>query len=337
MDCPLDVVSWFGAVQAQDYAAALWAVGQRTRAPSARALEDALADGSLVRTWPLRGTLHFVAARDARWVLALTGTRVVARAARRFAQLGLVAGVGARAREAFTRALAGGRRLTRAELRRGLEEAGVDASGQRGYQLLWRCAIEGVICPGPRRGKQPTFVLLDEWLPPASPMTREEALAELARRYFQAHGPATLPDFTWWSGLAAAEARRAAELAGQDIVASDDGLRSARTPADATAPRGARLLPAFDEYLVGYRDRAAVLDPAHARRVNAGGGILGPTVVLNARVAGTWKRTLARTRVSVQARLFRAPAPAQRRALEAAAAAYGRYLELPVELSLEVG
>ena len=232
-DHPADTVAWFGAVQAQDYASALWAVGQRTLGGTERSVEQALADGRIVRTWPLRGTLHLVAARDVHWLLALLGPRVVARSARRFAQLGLDERVVERAKHAFVRALAGGARLTRPEMRRVLDGAGVDTSGQRGYHLLWRCAVDGLLCLGPRQGKQHTFVLLDEWVPPGPTWTRDEALAEVARRYAQAHGPATLRDLTWWSGLAAAEARRAVALAGNGLVAHDGALGSPRTPADA--------------------------------------------------------------------------------------------------------
>jgi len=219
-----------------------------------------------------------------------------------------------------------------------LQAAGTDSGGQRGYHLMWCCALEGVVCLGPRLGKQQTFVLLDEWVAPAPALVRDEALARLARRYFAAHGPASRRDFAWWSGLGAADASRALELT-EDLQAervgdgtlyvADSGLSrgSGRSPA-------ARLLPAFDEYLVGYADRSAVLQPAHTRRVNNGGGLLAPTMTLHARVVGTWKRTLSRQVVRVQARLFDAPSPDDARALEAAAAAYGRFLGLTSQLEL---
>lgn len=336
---PADTVAWFGAMQAQDYAAALWAVGQRTRGASERRVEQALAERAILRTWPLRGTLHFVAADDVRWLLALLGPRVIARSARRFAQLGLDEGTIARARAAFERALVGGQRLTRPELRQVLEDAGVASSGQRGYQLLWRFAVEGLICLAARRGKQQTFALLDEWVPPGRSLSGDAALAELAARYFRAHGPATAHDLAWWAGLTVGEARRAVRLAGDALIPTDAGGATfwsvPGSPAPRVRPAGARLLPAFDEYLVGYRDRDAVLDPTHARRVNAGGGLLGATVVLDGRVAGTWKRTVARDRVSVRARLFRNAGATAVRALEAAAEAYGRFLGVAAECSIE--
>jgi len=286
----------------------------------------------------MRGTLHFVAAPDVRWMLSLLAPRVIATSARRMRQLGLDDGGVSRAREAFVRALQGGHRLTREEMRRVLEDAGVDTSGQRGYHLLWRCAVEGLICPGNRRGKQDTFVLLDEWVPSTRSLARDEALAELARRYFTAHGPATVRDFAWWSGLAAADARLALELAADHLARDDvDGVgywSSLRAPAPRAAPTRARLLPAFDEYLVGYTDRGALLDPVRARQVNAGGGLLGPTVVLDTRIGGVWKRRLAGKAVAVEVRLFHAPGPGDGRALEAAAGEYAQFLGRPLDLSV---
>lgn len=339
-DRPEETVAWLGAVQAQDYPAALWAVGVRTRGATEHSVEQAIAEGRIVRTWPMRGTLHFVAAADVRWLRALLAPYAVARAARRMRELELDARTIARAGEAFARALEGGRRLTRDAMRRVLADAGIDTGGQRAYQLLWRCAQDGPICPGPRAGKQHTFVLLDEWVPGERSRrmaTREEALAELATRYFRGHGPATLRDFTWWSGLPAAEARRALELAApgleEAIVA---GERLWLLPADTPAPTrlSPHLLPAFDEYLVGYADRRAVLDPARARHVNAGGGLLGPTIALNGRIAGTWKRRLRRDAVAVEARLFAPPRPTGARALERATQAYADFLGLRPELSI---
>ena len=337
-DRAVDTVSWFGAVQAQDYPAALWAVGLRTRGATQRTMEEALAAGSIVRTWPLRGTLHLVAAADVRWLLALLGPGMVARSRRRMEQLGLAEPVLARARAAFARALEGGGRRTRPELRRALEDAGVDTSGQRGYHLLRRCAVEGLICLGPRQGKQHTFVLLDEWVPLVQAVPRDEALAGLALRYFTAHGPATTRDFAWWSGLAAAEARRGVQAAAGGLLRTRVGgatyWSGAAAPARGPRPPGVRLLPAFDEYLVGYRDRAAVLAPAHIRRVNAGGGLLGPTVALGGRIAGVWQRRIAGKAVAVEVRLFAPPGRGERDALEAAAAEYGRFLGLPAELTV---
>lgn len=350
---PRDVVSWLGAVQAQDYLGALWAVGLRL-APVAQAtealVEAALADRSIVRSWPMRGTLHFVAAEDLGWLLALLGPKVVARSARRHAELNLDAAAFTRGRALLEQALEGGRCLTRAEVYRVLTQGKVSPAGQRGIHLIQRLALDGVLCFGARLGKQQTFALLDEWLAPGLASTdskvrsREESLFELARRYFTGHGPATLADFIWWSGLPAAEAREAVALARAARAldeAKEDGavLYSGQAPRRrALASSGSlQLLPGFDELWVGYQDRSALLEPAHHPKVNPGAnGMLSPTMVLDGRVIGTWKRVLGKQGVSIAARPFGPLSPQVRRKLEVAAERYARFLGVPLT-SLDLG
>src|SRR6266540_1053035 len=249
----------------QDYLGALWAVGLRTRAATETDVERAVAERSIVRTWPMRGTVHFVAAEDARWMLALLAPRVIASRVARYRELGLDDAAFGTSRDAVARALDGGRRLGRDALYRVLGQEGVSTDGQRGIHVLARLAQEQLICFAARDGKQQTFALLDEWLPPA------KALAELATRYFTGHGPATFQDLAWWSGLSAADAREALELARpklvRDSVAGRVLWRAAAPPAGTRAWPAAHLLPAFDELLVGYRDRSATLDAAFAARV----------------------------------------------------------------------
>jgi len=296
-----EAVAWLGAVQAQDYLGALWAVGLRLVDATERDVERALAERRIVRTWPMRGTLHFVAAADARWMTELLAARPVATAASRLRSYGIDAAVLSRARRVLARHLEGGRRLTRPAAYRVLEKAGIAAAGQRGLHVLWRLAQDCFVCFGPRDGKQQTFVLFDEWLPKAKALPREEALAALACRYFVSHGPATLRDFAWWSGLTLSDARGAILLAGDRIreelldgttywSASDDSGRT-------EAPRGTHLLPAFDELLVGYTDRSASIDGPTSRRVR-GGGIADPVVVRDGRVVATWGRRAGRREVA---------------------------------------
>ncbi len=328
---PAEVVRRLGAVQAQDYLGGLWAVALRAGAAGEADVEAALARGSIVRTWPMRGTLHLVAAEDARWMLALLAPRVVAASAARERQLGLDAAVHARGRRALAAALRGGNRLTRLETYRVLERARIRTAGQRGYHVLWRLAHEGLICFGPREGKQQTFVLLDEWLPGGRTLAGDEALAELAARYFAGHGPATLQDFAWWSGLPAAEARAALELAKPRLAEEDGRGRSlwlARSgpgtvPAAGRSPRGAFLLPPFDELLVGYADRSDVVDSEDGATVSS---LLRPAVLLRDHVAGTWRRAIRDDKVVISVSRFAEPRPSDARALAAAAARYGQFL-----------
>ena len=334
---PGDVVAWLGAVQAQDYLGALWAIGLRLQSATEADVEQALADRSVVRTWPLRGTLHFVAAGDVRWMLDLLGPRMIARSSGRFRKLELDAATLARARELFSNALQGGSQLTREAMYQVLESAGISAAGQRGILILWRLAQEGLICFGARQGKQHTFVLLEEWVPRAKTMQHDQALAELARRYFTSHGPAALPDFVWWSGLAAAEARAALEMARphllQEVIAGQTYWLPGSIPARRDETPTAHLLPAFDEYLVGYKDRRAVLDPRHVKLTNAGGGMLNPTIVIDGQVMGAWKRTLKNGSVVITPGWFTQQNKADMSAFNMSALQYGTFLNLPVLLA----
>ncbi len=264
-------MTWLGAVQAQDYLGAL--VGRRVaRSRHARARRRARTRRTqIVRTWPMRGTLHFVGAADARWMTELLGPRRVAAAASRFRSLGIDEAVLARARLALVKGLEGGRRLTRPDAYRVLERAKIATGEQRGLHVLWRLAHDCLLCFGPREGKQHTFVLFDEWLPEAKRLPREEALAELAARYFTGHGPATLSDFAWWSGLRLKDARLAIALAGKRLEEQTVGGKHAwvarSTPSQLPSRSSAYLLPAFDEFLVGYADsKRGSGSPAQARR-----------------------------------------------------------------------
>lgn len=334
---PHNVVSGMGAVQAQDYLGALWAVGLRAPGTTEADIELALAERRIVRTWPLRGTLHFVAAADIRWILALAAPRAMAQAAGRLRQLELDEGVLAHSRDIVMAALHGGRRLTRAALYAQLESGGVSPAGQRGIHIIGRLAQEGLICFGARDGKQPTFVLLEEWVPAAKTLPREEAVAELTRRYFTSHGPATLHDFVWWSGLTRSDARAGLEMMQgylvEEVIANQTYWRAASMPTLHLSSPAAHLLPAFDEYLVGYQDRRAVLDPALVKRINAGGGMLNPVIVIDGQVAGTWKRTLKKDTVTITPSWFASPTGDQLHAFHAAAQRYAAFLSMQVSIN----
>ncbi|MCB0182020.1 MAG: AlkZ family DNA glycosylase, partial [Anaerolineae bacterium] len=272
---PGDVVRRLGAIQAQDYLGTLWALGLRMQQAVEVDIEQAIANREIVRTWPMRGTLHFVAPEDVRWMLALLTPRIIARAARRHQQLELDEATFIQSETVFAKALQGGKPLTRPEIMAVLEQAGISTKGQRGYHMLWRAAQNGLICYGPRQGKQDTFVWLDDWLPAGKSLSRDESLAELARRYFTGHGPATVQDFIWWSGLLTADARAAVEMVTAELIENVvDGQTYWVSPTES-GPKAPSptvyLLPGFDEYLLGYRDRSAVLDPAHAKKVVPGG------------------------------------------------------------------
>jgi Winged helix DNA-binding domain len=334
---PADVMHWLGAVQAQDYLGSLWALGLRLRRAVEAEIEQAIADKAIIRTWPLRGTLHYVAAVDVRWMLGLSGSRTIARDARRYRQLELDEATFVKSRRVLARALRGGKQLTRPELAAALNRAGISTDGQRLIHIMNHAALSGLVCYAARRGKQFTFALLDEWVPVGKTLERDEALAELARRYFTSHGPATLQDFVWWSGLQTADARAGLAMAQprlvQEIIGGQAYWLSSSTPAAKSATPTAYLLPPFDEYTVAYKDRSAVLDPSSAKQVNVGNGIFSPVIVINGQVVGTWKRTLKKGAVVITPSPFTSLKRAETRALIAAAHRYGAFLELPAVLA----
>src|SRR5262245_28258490 len=331
LERPADIVAWMGAVQAQDYLGALWAVGLRMRNAVEADIERALANRTIIRTWPMRGTLHFVAALDARWILELLAPRTVANIARCFLRrFDLDESAFARSKELFERALQGGKRLARTAMYTVLEEGGVSTAGQRGRHILWRLAQDGAICFGAREGKQQTFVLLDEWAPKAKRMSRDESLAELAKRYFTSHGPATLQDFAWWSGLTTADATAGLEMAkrslGQETINGQTYWLASSTPARKDSSPAAHLLPAYDEYTVAYKDRSAALNPKYAKLPNYGHGIFNPTIVVDGQVVGTWKRTLKKDTLAISPSPFTELKRAETRAIAEAANRYGKFL-----------
>jgi hypothetical protein len=339
---PAALVGWMGAIQAQDAAGARWAVAMRLagRGVTESAIRRAIDAGTIIRTHAMRWTWQLVAAADLHWMLPLVAPILVRRAARRFRELGLDERTLRRSRAAIERALGDGAHLTRDELRAALEAASIPNAEGRLSHLLGRAELDGVICSGAPRGQSATYALLEGRAPrSAAPWPRERALAELARRYFRSRGPATLADFIWWSGLPPAEARLAVQIVEPELtheaIAGHPTWRDPDTaPAGRAALGDAYLVPAFDEILVAYKDRAALLDPVHARRLNAGGGMLSPAVLLGGRVVGVWRRTLGRATVDIAihpfdplTRLTRLT-PDDRASITGAARRYAGFLQL---------
>lgn len=305
---PADVVRWLGAVQAQDFEGAKWALGLRMRSASKDAIEKAYNEGKILRTHLMRPTWHFVTPDDIRWLLQLTAPRVNTKAGPYYRKFELDAATFKRSNKALTKALRGGKHLPRRALKAVLNEAGVAVDDPvRLAHVLLHAELDGLICSGPIAGKQITYALLEERVPPTKPLQRDEALAQLAHRFFTSHGPATLQDFVWWSGLTVADAKR-----GMALI--DPPLRVTQR---AQKPKHiAHFLPAFDEYLVAYTDREH--------------GMLGPVVIVDGRIAGTWKRTFDNKTVTI---FFSPLRPLNNSALAAIATAADRYatfVALPV-------
>ncbi|MGN7798957.1 winged helix DNA-binding domain-containing protein [Leifsonia sp. 22587] len=326
------------ALQGQDFAAGCWALAVRTDRATR---DDVLAEldaGRIIRSWPMRGTLHFVPPDDLRWMLSVTTDRMVAGLARRHEQLSLTAADFARAADVVTGALEGGGRIGRAELMELWESAGIGTSGQRGYHLIYFLSQTGLLCWGPVvRGPNGTLaqalVLLDEWAPAPPAIGADEASTRFLLRYLTGHGPATIRDFVWWmkGTIGAAKAARAElgdaltaiECDGAEyLVTSELADRAAATPATRAEREAVHLLPAFDEYLLGYQDRSPILDDEHSELIVPGGnGIFQPIIVAGGRIVGTWRRDGARVVPAPFAEL----SGARRARLGRAASAYARY------------
>jgi hypothetical protein len=333
----VEVVRHLGAVQAQDYSGAKWAIAQRTKDATDAQVEQALSDGVVLRTHVLRPTWHFVSATDIRWMLEVTATRIRALMAYYDRKLELDATVYKRSNTALAKALRDGKCLTRTELGGILSRARVDARGtQRLGHLLMRAELDGVVCSGPRRGKQATYALLAERAPKARSLGRDEALGELAKRYFVSHGPATIKDFAWWSGLTVADATRAAESvrgALERHVCDKTVYWSGSVSGQASRRvRSVRLLPKYDEYHVAYKDRSAMLVTASMLAGSRRTPALGDNVMaVDGQLIGTWKRVAVAKRVVLRTTTMRRLTGAEGEALTRQAKRYGDFWGCLVE------
>jgi hypothetical protein len=336
---PTEVVRWMGAMQAQDYNASLWAIGMRIRKSMEvrdTIIAQAVAERRIVRTWPMRGTLHWVAPRDARWMLRLLTPRVIKGSAGRYRELELDEAVFVKSRIIIEKALEGNKRLTRPELYDFLEQEGIRTHDQRGIHILGHLAMAGIICMGVKEGNQPTFVLLDEWLPAYPIPEGDEALAILTSRYFTSHGPATVYDFATWAGLQVSDARKGLELvspAFEQVLV--DGQRywlslSSKEANQSKEEGKVWLLPAFDEMLCGYRDRSAILDSADVKAAILKNGIIRPILVMGDRAVGAWKRTMKKDQVLVEFSFFRDLSERDKKIFEEKAGDFGEFLEKEV-------
>ena len=338
LETPEQVVSWLTAVQAQDFYGAMWSLAQRTRGLSEAEVERAFTAGTILRTHVMRPTWHFVTPSDIRWLLELTARRVHAVSGNYYRRHDLDEATFARSNDVLANALQGGKELTRAELTSALEQAGIANSDDnlRHTLVVMHAELDAVICSGGRRGKQFTYALLDERAPEATRLGQDEARAELARRYFESHGPATLKDFRWWSGMLAGDAQASLDMVASqlacEVIDGETYWFVERALRIEPAAPVAHLLQTYDEYLIGYTDRSAALQPQDSEKLDS----RSQTIVVDGKVVGTWQRTLKRGEVHVTARTFVSLTAAQRAAIEAAAARYAAFLGLPLTLSFSL-
>jgi len=334
-----DVVSLLGAVQAQDYAMSKWALGQRMRGATDAAIEQEINSGGILRTHVLRPTWHYVAPADIRWMLALTGPRIKATLGYYDRELGVESSVIRAAQKVMTKVLRNGTHLTRAELAERMSKAGIRTDGtERLARLVMHAELDGLICNGPRRGKQFTYALLEERVPPAKTMDRETSLHTLATRYFATRGPATEADFAWWSGLTMGDARVAIQSLGSSIQSLEIGGRkywlATKSTMKAKSPL-VRLLPNYDEFFIGLKDRSAMHRKLKSLGIQTSlGGLSGHLLIIDGQIAGGWKQMFKPKAVSLKIRLQRPLTGSQQRAVETEAARLAAFLGLTPRIDI---
>ena len=326
-------------MQAQEYALAKWSIGQRARDMLDGDVDAALEAGTIVRTHVMRPTWHFVAAEDVRWLLGLTGSRVHQKNARRYRELGLDAKILARCERVIATALANEGRLTRKGIAEVLGRGRVDIEAQRLPYILMHCELEALIGSGGMEGKQHTYALLDEKVPPGHRLSSEAALTEIVRRYLQSHGPATAKDIGWWSGLTLGDVRRGVEGVTDAEESTVDGTTfwSLGGPSPPR-PRGSLLLQVYDETVVGYSDSRFFGDPRaeEARAAWKDRSLPQGIVLVDGAIAGHWRRTLTNTRVKVEIVTYGEPRRTVTRKVESATAELGAFFGHAVESVVEM-
>lgn len=328
-----EAVSHLGAVQAQDFAAAKWALGLRIKNSTDEDIEKAFNEGKILRTHVMRPTWHFVVPEDIRWMLDLTAPRVKALLAHYNRKLELDDALFAKSNAAIVKALQGHTYLTRQELKSILANIGITTNVQRLAHIIMWAELDGLICSGPRRGKQFTYALLEERVAETKKLSREESLAKLALNYFTSHGPAQLVDFSWWSGLTVKDARNALDSIKSQLkdATLDDKtywfLAHAKTKAQK--PPFALLLSIYDEYTISYKDRGDISGARDIERMISMGNALTAVIILDGKVAGTWNKALKKSTVEFRLNSFRKMSKEEQKALESEVARYGKFVGIP--------
>lgn len=309
---PKEIVAWLGAMQAQEMIFSKWALGIRLAGAIEKQIDKALDRGEILRTHILRPTWHYVAPEDIHWMLALTAPQVKAGLKSRHKQLEFTEAIFKKSNNTIEKALSNGEHLTRKEIVAILKKVKIDGAGERGAHLLWRAETDGIICSGAQRGKEITYALLSQRVSTGKSLPREEALRTLAHRFFTGHGPATVRDFTWWSGLSVADGKQALEMVKKEFDSiTIDEQEYWLSPGLKIPPReksSCLLLPPFDEYIIAYADRSAVLSDGSKKSNLFQNGLFKPVILLNGKAIGTWKRTFKKDKMVLETQYFKPPA-----------------------------
>ena len=329
---PKELVSWMGAMQAQNYSMVKWAVGMRLKSATIQAVEKALREGEILRTHVMRPTWHLVAAEDIRWMLKLSAQRIIS-ANDSFAKgydLDIPNEVYTKAHDLLEKILCGKKSLTKQEIAEHFNRSGIVADNHRMTRFMARAEQEGIICSGEDRGSKCTYALLEERVPPMPELTKDESLARLARSYFRSHSPAVLQDFIWWSGLPVSDAKQAVYLIASELT-TEQWKEQTWYIHDTCRTRGKlsghiHLLPSYDEYLLGYKDRTDVLPLEHYSKAFTNNGLFFPIVLHNGQVIGNWDKSEKKKSVDLEYSWFRQVADMNEETLERERQKFARFL-----------
>jgi hypothetical protein len=331
-----DIVSWMGVIQAQDYSMAKWAIGVRMSDPSEKRIESSLDKGEILRIHVLRPTWHFISADDIYWMLHLSAQKIKSSLRSRHKELELTESVITKTSGIIEKSLSNGLSLTRDELATEFQNAKIKTDANRLSHLLLRAEMDGIVCSGPKKNNKQTYSLLSERIPHKNDLSRDESLAALAKRYFLSRCPATLEDFVWWSNLSITDARKAIDFVRSYFFPETIGSSKYWLPnsfsAAGSGTNSVHLLPAFDEFLISYKDRSISLSLVHHKKTVTDNGIFYPPVVLNGQVAGLWKRTIQKNRVIVNMNSFQSFNKSTRSLIDSKIHVFGEFLNKETEV-----
>ncbi|WP_455590516.1 winged helix DNA-binding domain-containing protein [Bacteroides sp.] len=329
---PKELVSWMGAIQAQDATMAKWAVGIRLDKANLNAIDAALEKGEILRMHVMRPMWHYVTAEDARWMIRLSAERIKAANASYAKSIGrdISENLFLKCCKQIERILEGNRHLTKQEIEEELQREGLIVNEHDITRFLLFAETEGIVCSGADKGNKQTYALLEERIAPAKELHRDEALAQLALRYFKSHSPASLNDFVWWSGLTMGDARKAISFIESELltecIASQDYFihESCQPPAKSTS--SLHFLPPFDEYLISYKDRSAVLASEHQHKAFNNWGTFYPVIAHKGKIVGNWKKAIKKKELTLETSFFEPATSVAPKLMEQAKKKYKAFL-----------
>ena len=329
-DEPKDLVKWMGAIQAQEYNMAKWAIGVRLKSGSLQQVEESLERGEIIRTHIMRPTWHFVPAEDLRWMIQLSGQRIKNAYDSYAKRFGIPESAHTKCSKLFEIMLRDNNHMTKLEIGEELNRAGVLDHPNTAHYFINRAEALGLVCSGKDKNKKITYALLDERIPTGKELHKDEALAELARRYFRSHSPASLQDFLWWSGLTISETRQAINLISDELnkdrFASQELFIHQSWVENKECDHVLHLLPSFDEYLISYKDRSAALDPKHYPKAFNNFGTFYPVILYNGRIIGNWEKVTKKGVITIETTFFEKKTKVEKKQLKEAESKYLNYL-----------